>query len=530
MKIQTTVSSWPARACRLSLGLACGTLSACSGVYPLGDVSKDDLIDDSDPSGSAGDGDAHLGPVLAAPDVTFTIGDLSGYYSLVPVGDLDGDGYGDVTISSTLLDPPLRSVVRVRYGGPRPRTPEEGSAFERGGATLVVDRFDSLELVAAGDVDADGFDDFIARTSECDETQPYEGAYLVYGGERLEGTLSLASVAAHFRPPRRVGNPTEGLACLSSARAAGPGDLDGDGIDDFVLSSHPQRLQDDSIVFGTGEGVYVFYGRNERFSGELEFSDADASFHVQDLVNAYPAGDLNGDARADLLIGPSPNLRLLSAGRPSFALAGRAQRWSGSLELAPNATPIAGGFLDGLAPNDLDGDGFSELFVRDVDDERVLHLFYGAPDVFERGFDRERADASFSRNNRPALAVGDRDGDGDDELLAVVHPARFTPDISLSRRSVADFAFVSGSRTRFSGEVSFPRPEVVAQTPNGRFPEDSERVLERVIPAGDLDGDGAADLFTTSHRLSYSDQGSEISEEQLHLHYAAPENLAAEPR
>lgn len=271
-------------------------------------------------------------------------------------------------------------------------------------------------------------------------------------------------------------------------------------------------------MFGTGEGIYIFYGRNERFSGELDFSAADASFHVQAQVNAFPAGDLDGDGLADLLIGrtllPLPSdYRYLS-----FALPGRAQRWSGSLELASNATAIAGGLSDRLAPSDLDGDGFSELFVAGAYRDEGLRLFYGAPDVFERGFDPEGADAAFSKNG-PGLAVGDRDGDGDDELLQVFHPARFSP--------AASVAFASGSRTRLSGEVSFPELEVIAQAPNGRYPEDPERVLERAIAAGDLDGDGAADLFTTSYRLSYSD---EFSDEQLHLHYGRPANLAPEPR
>jgi hypothetical protein len=131
----------------------------------------------------------------------------------------------------------------------------------------------------------------------------------------------------------------------------------------------------------------------------------------------------------------------------------------------------------------------------------------------------KRADAVFSRRNVRAFAVGDRDGDGDDELIDVFNSPRYSPS--------ADAAFASGTRTRLSGEVSFPESEVVAQTPNGRFPEDPERVLARAIPAGDLDGDGAADLFTTSHRVSYSYQ---VSDPQLHIHYGTPANLTAEPR
>jgi hypothetical protein len=516
MNIRNTVSSLPARGRSVSLALAAGALGACSGAYPLGDVSKDDLVDDSYAGASAGGVDALVGPLLAAPDVTFA----SEGYSLVPLGDLDGDGYGDIAIGAVGLDT-LTSLVHVRYGGPRPRTPRERSGFEQEAATLVsTDRPFSLDVVAAGDVDADGFHDFIVRTPECDHTQPGEGAYLIYGGERLEGTRSLASVGAHFRPPPRVGNPSEGLACLFSARSAGPGDLDGDGIDDFVLSSGPQTLQDDSVVFGTGEGIYIFYGRTERFSGELDFSDADALFPVDDQVNPYPAGDLNGDGLADLLIGPNP--RPLLSRQPSFALAGRARRWSGSLELASTATPIAGGFphwqyQQQPAPSDFDGDGLSELLVGNADRDRGLLLFYGGPDVFERGVDPERADAVFSKTN--GVAVGDRDGDGDDELINVFRPVAYNP--------AADVAFASGSRRRFSGEVSFPKAEVIALTPNGRFPADPERVLSQVIPGGDLDGDGTADLFTTSHRVSYSYQ---ISEQQVHIHYGSAAKLASEPR
>jgi hypothetical protein len=53
------------------------------------------------------------------------------------------------------------------------------------------------------------------------------------------------------------------------------------------------------------------------------------------------------------------------------------------------------------------------------------------------------------------------------------------------------------------------------------------RVLSLAIPAGDLDGDGTADLFTTSHRLSYTYASSD---QQVHIHYGSRAKLASQPR
>ena len=99
----------------------------------------------------------------------------------------------------------------------------------------------------------------------------------------------------------------------------------------------------------------------------------------------------------------------------------------------------------------------------------------------------------------------------------------------------SNIAFTSGSRERLSGVVPFPEAEVTAQFPEGPFPDersafdDSGRGLSSAIPAGDLDGDGADDLFTTSEHYqveSSSPDGSSIgystSAPQIHIHYGVP--------
>jgi hypothetical protein len=54
-----------------------------------------------------------------------------------------------------------------------------------------------------------------------------------------------------------------------------------------------------------------------------------------------------------------------------------------------------------------------------------------------------------------------------------------------------------------------------------RFPDDPHRVLQGMFPVGDLDGDGAADLYATSMMQLPSSEGA-LTLPQLHIHYGTP--------
>jgi hypothetical protein len=525
MKATITARTRSARtASTITLALACASLaSACSGEYPLGSASSSlDLAAAGAPRNEPAALDGSVSAVL--PPHSFSIGvrqsTLPG--TLAAVGDLDGDGFGD-TAESGSDDATGASWVHIRYGGPRPRDMIEALAFDRDGGYLAVTPGQGATyyaVAAAGDVDGDGFDDLLLKSNECIVLDPEgaSGAYLVYGGpERVEGTLPLESVSSHFLPPTYPGKQLDSVsACGSAGRAFGAGDIDGDGLDDIVVAFGPQINSDDSVSYAGGEGVYIHYGSAERFPAEVPLEGA--VFRASETsVAAFAVGDVTGDGLADLYLGPE---FVIDYGDPGFLLVGRTERWSGSLDLPAVATTLPGVWIDSSdklhGPRDIDGDGIDDLiFWSDDPTSMSAHLFYGGPGLFAGGFDFADADAVFQLGARTGSvsSPGDLDGDGDDDLLDQFFVSPELP-------SPMDVALLSGSRDRLAGDIVFAEETVVAQSPSGRFPAETGRYLTYTIPAGDLDGDGAEDLFTLSElRYDVTESSYNASDPQLHVVY-----------
>jgi hypothetical protein len=294
---------------------------------------------------------------------------------LAALGDLDGDGFDDFAFSygSNVIPSQVRgspnggSLTLVYYGGSE-RLPTTG-ATELAAAQLSG----ASSTRPVGDIDGDGFEDFWAE-------EPGEVAFIVRGSaQRLAGESSAAASGLPFD-----------VGVSSHLRSAG--DLDGDGIDDFIITDMDAQ----------STRAFLFYGSPSWANTPLDRDLADASFVFDGgRSELFPLGDWNGDGSNDLVL--KQQVRRGDEIMGTFSreaewrgtvsvIPGQAQRYSGYYatqlihpELPARDLTQFNGAFDVYPIGDIDGDGFADAqFLMETavpTNPRTLEAFikYGGP-------------------------------------------------------------------------------------------------------------------------------------------------------
>ncbi|MGA1821955.1 MAG: putative Ig domain-containing protein [Thermoplasmatota archaeon] len=298
------------------------------------------------------------------------------------------------------------------------RIPVSDAGFTFDGEA-IGDRVGS-SISISGDYNGDGISDILISAPYNSSNDYRSGkVYLIYGSgdlSNIEGNFSLENASASFHGEfmyDRLGNGQGALSCA--------GDVNGDGIDDFLVSSW---------YFDSSRGkTYLFFGRKEGFGKYMNVSTCNASFlgEFPGDWSGYPAsraGDVNGDGYDDILISAYRSSRGgISYQGAVYLIFGKPDGWGKNLSLSKADVIIAGSTVNsylgyGNSAGDFNDDGLGDFVISQYNPESSC-LVFGHTGKWESKLDPNDADVMISTHPGSGLGVsaGDLNDDGFDDLL-----------------------------------------------------------------------------------------------------------------
>jgi len=228
----------------------------------------------------------------------------------------------------------------------------------------------------------------------------------------------------------------------AGASVAIVGDVNGDGLDDFLVSA-PGKY----ATFAPGT-AYLFFGKTGDWGKDINLSYADASFVGENKddfagLSIAGAGDVNGDGYKDIIIGaPQTNYQKYSPGKV-YVIFGRSSGWKHNTSLAESDASFFGeGIRDwaGISvagAGDVNRDGLDDVLIGaygndqgslDKADAGKAYLIFGKRTGWLKNQNLSMVDASFVGEDYfdgPGYAQagfsvaggGDVNGDGFDDFL-----------------------------------------------------------------------------------------------------------------
>jgi hypothetical protein len=363
----------------------------------------------------------------------------------------------------------------------------------------------------AGDVNGDGIDDVIVTAAGSSEG--VGAAYVVFGkngGFSADLNISTLNGTNGFKITGASGPG-------STYKVGAAGDVNGDGLADLFIGAPAAGPS------GSAPGeVYVVFGKRDGFAPQLDLSTLNGStgFTVAGAAandafgsSVSAAGDVNGDGIGDLIVGaPGADPYWSDAGAAYLIFGSRTApaRLDVSRLDGSNGFRLSGTYIEESSGNsvsgagDVNGDGFADVLVgafragSDPFAAGASYVVFGKSQGFtanlsladlngSNGFKVTGA-ASWDALGRSVSGAGDVNGDGFADFIVGADGAR-------------PHGYESGAAYVIFGKAAGFAPDLNVSTLNGSTGfkisgvAEGDRAGQVVSGAGDLDGDGFADLL-----------------------------------
>ena len=458
-------------------------------------------------------------------------------------GDVNGDGFDDLIVSAPYADANGSDfgAAYVLFGdeggfaADLDLTTLTGSTGFRLTGAAAIDQAGKA-VSGAGDVNGDGFDDLLIGAHYADPNGSSSGAaYVVFGGASVgsSGAIALGSLDGS------TGFRLTGVAAGDQAGRAvsGAGDVNGDGFADLLIGA-PYADPNGS---SSGTAYLIFGGASVGNTGTVALGTLNGSdgFRLNGAAAGDYAGysvsgasDVNGDGFDDLLIGAfgaDPNGSLSGAAYVVFG--GASVGSGGPIALGSlngsdgfRLTGVAAGDFAGRAVSgagDVNGDGFDDLIVGapladpNGGNSGAAYLVFGGASVGSsgaialgtlngnNGF-RLTGKAAIDQAGKAVSGAGDVNGDSFADLIIGAPGVDPGPFFGVYDSGSAYVVF-GGASVGSGGTVALGS----LNGNNGfilKSPANAASAGQAVSGAGDVDGDGVADLLVGAPGLDQNGQ------------------------
>lgn len=485
----------------------------------------------TDVDGNASTGHARVVVAPTAIDLNEVIAGTGGFCiqgeapalqsaQLLSVGgnaDVNGDGFADIIIG----DPDLNNSEGqgyVVFGSADPG-PVELAALDDDVGIRVTPEANNDRLgmfaIGSGDVNGDGFADFaLGGAGNYAYANGQDAhAYVLFGGPQ-GGALPLQDIVSDTDGR---GFRAAGSAGPATRASGGGGDINGDGLSDLVIGTPAGTTAPAYVVFGANSGASVRLDDMNNGGSARGFAIVPGNSDVAFGSSASMVGDVNGDGRADIVVGVSG-----SASTPGRAFVIFGKTGTEPAQFAELGSTTAGFAIDGEANGD--SAGFTVGGAGDVNGDGLADILIGAPGADVSGgsnngrgyvlFGRAteatvqlsaiaRGEGGFavtgpsgSRLGAFVSSAGDLDGDGLDDV------AFGMPSFDESRGQVV-VIYGTQSGGSFTSTPSADQGFTILGTLDGG------RTGETLAAAGDVNRDGFADFVVGSPRAGANGTGSD---------------------